>query len=82
MRHKNCTPLQIPLGKLRAAGYSKSNADAQRMTVSPKQGLVTQRGSWWVGKPREDFTALASVMVVPPVEKTATIYKWRDNNYD
>jgi hypothetical protein len=37
--------------------------------------------SWWVGKPPNDFTRLAAAMIAPLADK-ATLYKWRDNNYD
>lgn len=57
--------------------YSRVNAKAQRMTVAVKRAVV-QRGSWWVGKSPEDFTALAQVMVVP--NDTAKSYNWKQES--
>ena len=37
--------------------------------VAQPKAEVKQRGSWWLGKAREDFTALAQVMVVPVAER-------------
>jgi hypothetical protein len=56
------------------ANYSRANAKAQRMTIKVKSSVV-QRGSWWVGKSQEDFTALAEVMVVP--NETVKPYNWK-----
>lgn len=47
------------------------------MTVAVKRAVV-QRGSWWVGKSPEDFTALAQVMVVP--NDTAKSYNWKQES--
>lgn len=72
-----------PLPKFRAHGVSRENADAQRMTINVQKAAgaqTPQRGSWWVGTDPRDFTAYASVMVVPVPERQSPIYQWRDNN--
>lgn len=67
----------LSLGKLHVRNYSRANAKAQTITINHRQGPTVQRGSWWVGKPQEDFTAYASVMVVPVAEKGPQ-WKWRE----
>ena len=49
--------------------YSRENAQKQRRTFVPKHAPGRPRESWWLKFPsREDFTAIARVMVQPDVK--------------
>ena len=65
---------------LTRVAYSRANAKAQKMTVIAPESRQAQRGSWWVGTAPQDFTAYASIMVVPLEDTKTTYYKFRDNN--